>query len=75
VAGQEVEHVCISVVDAIIEAGWAKSKGEAKRLIRQGAVAVQDGEMIVTSKGTYLCLHDGGIIVRCGKRNVARFVA
>jgi tyrosyl-tRNA synthetase len=72
---QEVEHVCISVVDAIIEAGWAKSRGEAKRLIRQGAVAVQDGEMIVTPTDTLLCLDNGGIIVRCGKRHVARFVA
>ena len=41
---KEVENV-VTVVDALVAAGIAKSKGEARRLIEQGGVSVDDSKI------------------------------
>lgn len=41
---KEVENV-VTVVDALVAAGIAKSKGEARRLIEQGGVSVDDSKV------------------------------
>jgi len=53
------------IVDLIIIAGFAKSKSEARRVIRQGGVKFN--EQIVEDEMTRIDLSDGDIL-RVGKR-------
>lgn len=69
-----MERTLVDILDAMLEAGWVKSKGEARRLIKQGAVEFSDGEIIQAPGKVFLCLDNGGVIVRCGKRHIARFI-
>ena len=63
------------LVDLLVEAGMAPSKKEARRLIEQGAVrvndvAVQDAAHVITAK----LFDDGPAVVRAGKKRVHRLV-
>jgi tyrosyl-tRNA synthetase len=62
------------IVDLITRAGFANTNGEARRLIRGGAVRL-DGEVVEDEK---LSLDSGDVIgkaLQVGKRRYARFVS
>ncbi len=66
----------IALVDLLVLAGLAKSKGEARRLIAQGGAsvagtAVTDPEAQLTDAA----LTDGALLLRAGKKRYARIVA
>lgn len=66
----------IALVDLLVLAGLAKSKGEARRLIAQGGAsvagtAVTDPEAQLTAAA----LTDGALLLRAGKKRYARIVA
>jgi len=66
----------IAIVDLLVMAGLAKSKGEARRLIAQGGAAV-DGVAVADpeSQLTATALTDGALLLRAGKKRYARIVA
>ncbi|MDP2719034.1 MAG: S4 domain-containing protein, partial [Dehalococcoidia bacterium] len=57
------------IVNVLVSAGMAKSRGEAKRLIAQGGVQI-DGEKITSDT---VSLRSGSV-VRAGKRNFVRLI-
>ncbi|HDZ20034.1 hypothetical protein LCGC14_0095640 [marine sediment metagenome] len=62
----------MKLVDLIVSAGFAKSKGEARRLITQNAVSIDDAKITdvdadITPKG--------GEVLKVGKRRFGRLVA
>ena len=72
----DMPEVCVSsatmnVIDLILTAGFAKSKGEARRLVQQSAVSL-DGEKLVDIDAD-VALSDGQIL-RVGKRRFGRIV-
>ena len=58
----------IRLVDVLAQAGLAESKGQAKRLIKQGGVSVED-EKITSQDHT---LSPGQYLIRVGKRKFRR---
>lgn len=59
----------ITVIDILVAASLAKSKGEARRLIEQGGIAVDDGR--VTNLGAAVSKADfakGHVLVKKGKK-------
>ena len=59
-----------TLVDAVIAAGLATSKGEARRLIDQGGISVNgspatDATAAIT---TFAPLADGSLLIRKGRR-------
>ena len=67
-------------VDILIDVGFAKSRGEARRLIRGGAVSYLDGDdvwCLVTDENEtapeWLIEEDGGITVRAGKKRIMTY--
>lgn len=59
----------ISVIDLLVKTSLAPSKGEARRLIQQGGIAVDDNK--VTDINTAVSMQNfenGGIIVKKGKK-------
>ncbi len=65
----------IGVLDLFVEAGLASSKSEARRLVKQSGASVNgrkiENEMqILTSRD----LEDGALMLRAGKKRVARVV-
>ena len=64
----------VQVADLLVAGGLAGSKGEAKRLIQQGGVAVDDEkvtDLFATVSAEKL---SGGVIVKKGKKIFHRFV-
>ena len=61
----------IRVIDLIADVGFAASKGEARRLVRQGAVRV-DG-IVIEAEDAELSLAEG-MLLTVGKRRVGRVV-
>ena len=59
----------IGLLTLMVEAGLAKSNGEARRLIKQGAVKISDEK--VTDERAQVALEDG-MIIRSGKRGFAQ---
>ncbi len=59
----------IGLIDLVVKAGFAASNGEARRLIQQGGVRIND-EQRVDVKETVL--PEDGMILRVGKRKFAR---
>jgi tyrosyl-tRNA synthetase len=62
-----------TLVDAVVQAGLAKSKGEARRAIEQGGIYVnqqreQDGERRLAASDW---LADGNVLLRKGKKDYA----
>ena len=63
------------LTDILPEVGLAKSKGEVRRLIRQGGVRVNDervGEPDFALTGDHI--EEGGILLRVGKKKYHRLV-
>ena len=63
----------ITVIDILVAASLAKSKGEARRLIEQGGITVDDGR--VTNLGAAVSKADfakGHVLVKKGKRYFIR---
>ncbi len=71
----EVEAVDTTVVDLLVAGKLAPSKGEAKRLIQQGGISVDDvkverfDEVVAAAKLTE------GIVIRKGKKIFHKFIA
>jgi len=70
----DMPEVCVpsatmNVIDLILTAGFAKSKGEARRLVQQSAVSL-DGEKLVDIDAA-VALSDGQVL-RVGKRRFGR---
>jgi tyrosyl-tRNA synthetase len=70
----DMPEICVSagalnIVELITTAGFAKSKGEAKRLIGQNAVSIDDVK--ITDPDAMLELTDGAIL-RVGKRRFGK---
>jgi tyrosyl-tRNA synthetase len=58
-----------SILDVVMKAGFAKSKGEARRLVEQGGVTI-DGRKITDINATVTAA--GGEVLRVGKLQFAR---
>jgi tyrosyl-tRNA synthetase len=58
-----------AIVDVVVKAGFAKSKGEARRLVEQGGVTI-DGAKITDIKAPVTAA--GGEVLRVGKLQFAR---
>ncbi len=59
----------INIVEMIVAAGFAKSKGEARRLVQQNAVSIDDQK--ITDIGAQVEPADGQVL-RVGKRRFAK---
>lgn len=62
----------VNVIDLVVSAGFAKSKGEARRLVSQGAVGI-DGEKI-TDIGATVTPRTGQVL-KVGKRRFGRILS
>ncbi|MBR5121466.1 MAG: tyrosine--tRNA ligase, partial [Oscillospiraceae bacterium] len=67
----EFETDEIGILDAMVCAKLAPSKGEARRLIQQGGVTLNDAK--VTDTNTVISLADGAIIKK-GKKQIVKLV-
>lgn len=63
----------ISVLDMMIKAGIAKSKGEGRRLIQQGGVAVNDEKVTDVNMTLSASDFDSDVILRKGKKVFHKF--
>ena len=61
--------VTMNIVDLIVHAEFAKSKSEARRLVTQGAVTLDD--QTVSDIDAAVALRDG-VVLRVGKRRFGR---
>lgn len=64
----DFENGAITVIDAMVKAGLVKSKGEARRLITQGGVSVNDNKVsaideVITCKDAA-----NGVVIKKGKK-------
>ena len=57
------------IVDLVVAAGFAKSRSEARRLVKQGAVSVED-RRIDDIEATLAV--SGGEVLRVGRKRLAR---
>lgn len=64
----DFENGAITVIDAMVKAGLVKSKGEARRLITQGGVSVNDNK--VSSIDEVITSDDAaqGVVIKKGKK-------
>ena len=67
----EFETEEIGILDAMVSAKLAPSKGEARRLIQQGGVTLNDAK--VTDTNTVISLADGAILKK-GKKQIVKLV-
>lgn len=63
----------VSVLDMMIKAGIAKSKGEGRRLIQQGGVAVNDEKVTDVNMTLSASDFDSEVILRKGKKVFHKF--
>lgn len=63
----------VSVLDMMIKAGIAKSKGEGRRLIQQGGVAVNDEKVTDVNMTLSASDFDSDVILRKGKKVFHKF--
>lgn len=66
----------IGVLDLFVEAGLVPSKNEARRLVQQGGASV-NGQKVENEKQvfTIAALQDGAMMLRAGKKRVARVIS
>ena len=64
----------ITVADLLVAGGLAPSKGEAKRLIQQGGILVNDAKVTDFGATVEESLFTDGVIVKKGKKVYHRFV-
>ena len=76
VAGGDLPHIPISgaanIVDVVVQSGFAKSKGEARRLIKQGGVKLDD--VAVTGEDQTVEAGGDGVKLSVGKKRHALIV-
>ena len=64
----------LTVVAAIVKAGFAKSNGEARRLIQGGGVRLHDDKVADVNRTiTADDVRDGHVLLRVGKKRLFRF--
>ena len=63
----------LNIVDALVEAGLAKSKGEARRTVEQGGAYVNNRriEGIATQLGTQHLANESVMVLRSGQKKYA----
>jgi len=66
---EALDHGKIKVVDLLVQAGFAASKGEARRLVVQGGVSIDGGR--VEKPDAAVSVKDG-LVLRVGRRRFAR---
>ena len=64
----------VSVLDMMIKSGIAKSKGEGRRLIQQGGVAVNDEKVTDVNMTLSASNFDSEVILRKGKKVFHKFI-
>ncbi|MBC8584214.1 tyrosine--tRNA ligase [Youxingia wuxianensis] len=68
-AGGDLADGEISVIDLLVKAGIAPSKGEGRRLIQQGGISVDDVKVLdITEKLSLNNFEKGYVIIRKGKK-------
>ena len=72
VAPSELDQGGIGICKLLVTLGFAKSNNEARRYVQEGAVTVADERTKVTDPNTVIHIPSEGLIVRVGKRKVAR---
>ena len=66
---EDFENGEIGIIDVLVKAGLAKSKGEARRLIDQGGVSVDDAKVTsIAQKITAAQLESAPVIIKKGKK-------
>ncbi len=71
----EVEAVDTTVVDLLVAGKLAPSKGEAKRLIQQGGISVDDVKVERFDETVAAAKLTEGIVIRKGKKIFHKFIA
>lgn len=64
----DFENGAITVIDAMVKAGLVKSKGEARRLITQGGVSVNDNKVTAIDEVITCEDADKGVVIKKGKK-------
>jgi tyrosyl-tRNA synthetase len=64
----------ISVIDMLVVSKLAPSKGEARRLIQQGGVALGESKIEAFDATVSLEAFEGDVVIRKGKKVFHRFV-
>lgn len=68
-SAEDFENGEIGIIDVLVKAGLAKSKGEARRLIDQGGVSVDDAKVTsIAQKITSAQLESAPVIIKKGKK-------
>ena len=68
-SAEDFENGEIGIIDVMVKAGLAKSKGEARRLIDQGGVSVDDAKVTsIAQKITATQLESAPVIIKKGKK-------
>ena len=68
-SAENFENGEIGIIDVLVKAGLAKSKGEARRLIDQGGVSVDDAKVTsIAQKITAAQLESAPVIIKKGKK-------
>jgi len=63
------------VVDLLVETGLATSKSAARRLIQQGGASLNGTRLLdLAALVTSADLHDGGLLLRAGRKHYRRVV-
>ncbi len=70
--GRRPEWYLVSMPLLLVETGLTKSRGEARRLIKQGAVNVDDNTVYETA---HWKINLGGSIIKVGKRRFVKLVS
>ena len=67
--GEDFCDNSIGILDLLIKCGLAPSKGEARRLIQQGGIAI-NGEKVTDIHAAYSCAHcsEDGMVMKKGKK-------
>ena len=64
----DFENGAITVIDAMVKAGLVKSKGEARRLITQGGVSVNDNKISAIDEVITCEDASKGVVIKKGKK-------
>ncbi len=64
----------IGILSLMVKGGLCASNGEARRLVQQGGVAVDDNKVTDPSTAITKDMLESGIIVKKGKKSITRFV-
>ena len=65
----------VAVIDLLMAAGLTASKGEARRLIQQGGIAVEDAKVIDFAATVTKEALTNGVIIKKGKKIFHKVIA